>query len=151
MSQETYIIWLRFVVHKCKMMISSCACFIFSTFWFLMFLVGEKVKKWTRKKKNSICCGPYLKNHTLCNHTIHVIGGGGGGGAGGKKMAPNRKIICLSHSISQELYLIWLWCLVHMCKMMISPAIFSFFSKFIFFCFLEGGVDGQKMTLNYQF
>ena len=45
----------------------------------------------------------------------------------------------LSHAISQELYLMWLWFLVHICKM-ISPAfffiffkilIFSFFSKFI--------------------
>ena len=49
----------------------------------------------------------------------------------------------LSHSISQELYLIWLWFLVHVCKMMISPAIFflffqksdfSGFSKFINKC-----------------
>ena len=31
--------------------------------------------------------------------------------------------------ISQELYHIWLWFLVHMCKMMISPAIFFVFWK----------------------
>ena len=29
--------------------------------------------------------------------------------------------------------------------------VFSFFSKFWFFGFLEGGVKGQKMTHNYQF
>ena len=40
----------------------------------------------------------------------------------------------LSHSVSQELYLIWLWFLVHMCKILIPPAIFFFFifSKFWF-------------------
>ena len=48
------------------------------------------------------------------------------GGEGVQKIAQNDKTN-LSHSVSQELYLIWLWFLVHMCKMMISPAIcFSF-------------------------
>ena len=43
-------------------------------------------------------------------------------------------------SISQELYLVWLWFLVHMCKNEEneSPAIFIF-SKFWFFSFLGGG------------
>ena len=48
----------------------------------------------------------------------------------------------LSHSVSQELYLIWLWFLVHMCKIMIYPELFSIcqnsdfssFSKFINKC-----------------
>ena len=48
-----------------------------------------------------------------------------------------------SHPIFPELYLIWLWFLLHMCKIMISPAIFfsffqysafSGFSKFINKC-----------------
>ena len=38
-----------------------------------------------------------------------------------------------SHCISQELYIIWLWFLVHMCKMMISPAIFFLFFKILVF------------------
>ena len=52
---------------------------------------------------------------------------------------------CLPHSVTQELYLIWLWLLVHMCKMMISPAIFFIliFSKLWFFGFL-GGWGGVK-------
>ena len=33
-------------------------------------------------------------------------------------------------SISQELCLIWLWFFVHMCKMMVSPAVFFIFSIF---------------------
>ena len=45
----------------------------------------------------------------------------------------------MSHFVSQELYHMWLWLLVHICKMMISPAnffifflsYFSGFSKFI--------------------
>ena len=33
----------------------------------------------------------------------------------GQKMAQNDKIFRLSHSISQEPYIIWLWFLLHMC------------------------------------
>ena len=38
-SQELNIIWFRFLVHKCKMMISSEVFFIFSKFWFFWFVV----------------------------------------------------------------------------------------------------------------
>ena len=55
-----------------------------------------------------------------------------------EKMAQNDKKSCLSHSVSQKLYIIWLWFLVHMCKMFISPAIYFIFSKFLFFRFLWG-------------
>ena len=48
-------------------------------------------------------------------------------------MAQNDKNLCLSHFISQEAYIIWLWFLLHICKMMISSAIFFIFSKFCFF------------------
>ena len=63
-------------------------------------------------------------------------------------MAQNGKILCLSHFISQEPYIIWLWFLVHMCKM-IYPAIFSFFKILIFGVFRE--IKGKKMTWIYQF
>ena len=54
-------------------------------------------------------------------------------------MAQNYKKSCLSHSISQEPYIIWLWFLVHMCRMMISPAnCFIFFFKSWFLGFLGG-------------
>ena len=33
-SQETYIIWLSFMVHICKMIICSGVFFVFSKFWF---------------------------------------------------------------------------------------------------------------------
>ena len=55
---------------------------------------------------------------------------------GGVKKAKNgpkwQKV--LSHFVSQELYLIWLWFLVHMCKIMIHPPSFFIFSKLISKC-----------------
>ena len=51
------------------------------------------------------------------------------------KKWPNYKKFCLSHSVSQEPYIIWLWFLVHMCKMMISPANFFIFQNFDFWGF----------------
>ena len=56
----------------------------------------------------------------------------------GQKTAQNDNKFCLSHSMSQELYIMWLWFLVHMCKMMISAANFFHFSKFWFLGFLRG-------------
>ena len=70
-------------------------------------------------------------------------------GLKGQKMAQNDKNSCLSHSVSQEPYIIWLWFLVNMCKMMISPANFFIFQSFDFGVYI--GVKGQKMTWNYQF
>ena len=40
------------------------------------------------------------------------------------KMAQNEKKICLSHSVSQEPYIIWLSFIVHLCQVMISPGDF---------------------------
>ena len=54
------------------------------------------------------------------------------GWAKGQKVAQNDKIFCLSHSASQEPYIIWLWFLVHMCK------IFFIFSEVWFLRFLGG-------------
>ena len=65
----------------------------------------------------------------------------------------NYKKLCLSHFVSQEPYLIWLWFLVRMCKMMIFLAVFLIFFKIQIFWVLgkEGGVKGQKITHYYQF
>ena len=49
---------------------------------------------------------------------------GGSKGKNGPKWQKN------SNSVSQELYLLWLWLLVQMCKRTISPGIFYFFSFF---------------------
>ena len=50
----------------------------------------------------------------------------------------------LSHPIYQELYLIWLWLLLHMCKMMISPAIFFHFFKILIFQVFQGSSINAK-------
>ena len=72
-----------------------------------------------------------------------------------QKMAQNDKKFCLFHSLSQELSLLWLWVLLNMYKIMISPAICFIFSKFWFYgCFFfwgGWGVKEQKVTHNYPF
>ena len=57
-----------------------------------------------------------------------------GGTLKGQKMAQNDKKFCLSRTISQEPYIIWLWfgCT---CKMMISTGNFSIFQSFDFWGF----------------
>ena len=57
--------------------------------------------------------------------------GVGGGVIKGQKMTQNDKKFCLSHSISQEPYII-LQFSVHMYKMMISPSNFFIFQNFDF-------------------
>ena len=52
-SQQTYIIWLSFVVHKCKMIIFPGSFFIFSKFWCFGLLGGSKCKKWPKMTKLS--------------------------------------------------------------------------------------------------
>ena len=44
--------------------------------------------------------------------------------------------------------MIWLWFLVHMCKMIISPGAFFILAKFWFFRVIREGVEGQKMAQN---
>ena len=66
-------------------------------------------------------------------------------------MAQNDKK--LSHSISQEVYIIWLWFLVLMCKMMISPYKFFISSNFWFSGLLVGKKDKKwpKMTIQSHY
>ena len=63
-SQEPYIIWLSFMVHLCKMIISPVVFFIFSKYWFLGLLRGKKGKERSEMTKNFVRCTPYLRNHT---------------------------------------------------------------------------------------
>ena len=51
-SQEPYIIWLSFVVHTCKMIISAGFFFIISKFWFFRLLGGSTCIKWPKCQKN---------------------------------------------------------------------------------------------------
>ena len=67
-SQGPYIIWLSFMVHLCKMMISPGAFFHF--FKILIFWVVRRVKgqKWPRMTGKSVLlsalCTLYIRNHT---------------------------------------------------------------------------------------
>ena len=63
-------------------------------------------------------------------------------GVKGKKMAQKDKKFSLLHSISQELYIIWLSFWVHIFKMVISPCILIFE--------VVRGLKGQKMAQNDQ-
>ena len=63
-SQEPYIIWLSFMVHMCKIIISPDSFFIFSKFWFFGLLGGLKCKKWSKMTKHSVHDAPYLRNKT---------------------------------------------------------------------------------------
>ena len=51
-SQKPYIIWFSFMVHICKMIVStSIFCFIFSKFWFSALSGGKRAKiipKWQK-------------------------------------------------------------------------------------------------------
>ena len=49
-SQEPYIMWLSFMVHLCKMIISPGVFIIFSIFWFFGLLGGKSVKTVQNKK-----------------------------------------------------------------------------------------------------
>ena len=66
MSQEPYIIWLSFLVHICKMVISPSVFFfvIFSKFWFCWLFVGWKGNEWPKMTKYYVCLTPCLRNHT---------------------------------------------------------------------------------------
>ena len=93
---------------------------------------------------SSFMADMYLKKDNISRHFFHFFvkilifviikrqRGGGGGGLKGDEMAQNDQKFCLSHCVSQELYIIWLWFLVHTCEMMISPANFLFFKILIF-------------------
>ena len=65
----------------------------------------------------------------------------GEGRGKGKKMTRNEKK--LSHSVSLEMYLIWLWFVVFMCE--IYPAIFfHFFKILIFRVFQRSSINAKR-------
>ena len=70
-------------------------------------------------------------------------------GVKGQKKVQNDKEFCLSRSISQEPYSIWLSLMVHLCNMIISLDVFFFFHFFKIFVFwVVSEVRGQKMVQN---
>ena len=62
-SQEPYMIWLVFVLHKCKMIIFLGFFSIFSKLWFFgLFRTVKRAKNGSKWQK--LCHALYLRNHT---------------------------------------------------------------------------------------
>ena len=116
-SQELYIIWSSFVIHKNKM-ISSNIFFIFPKFWFFGLLGGSKVFQILIFRVNP--------------------------GARGQKMSQNDKKLCLSHpyirkhtSYDRDF---WYTCV----KWWHIQILFSFFQNFQFVGYYGRGGRGSR-------
>ena len=144
-SQEPYIIWSSFLIIIWSSFLHISSFFyIFSNFLFLGSIV--------------VCHIPYLSKHTSCDfvfwYTCKMMTSQDGffislkfwfswllGRKYGKKWCKMTKN-SVSHSVSQEPYLSWLWVLVHLGKMMICPAIFLIFFKILIFWVFRG--EGKR-------
>ena len=124
---------LSFMAKMCKMIISPGVFFNVKIliFQFVKGLKGQK--KWSKISKISVCCTLHFRNHI--SYDLHLW------------YTCMYKRIISPGILSQELYIIWLWFLVHMCKVMISPANLLIFQNFDFGFFRR--IKG-KIT-NYQF
>ena len=70
-SQEPYIIWLSFMMHMCKMIISPGVFFFYLLqFWFSRSSGGWKCKTWPKITKNFVCCTLYFRNHI--SYDLHL-------------------------------------------------------------------------------
>ena len=128
-SQEPYIIWLSFMVHICKMIISSGTFFIFSKFWFFGSIVGVKGQKTVQNgKKLCMLCFTSQEPHfiwlSFMVQMCKIISPGvififkilifGVVRAWKGKKWPKMTNFCLSHLIFQAPYIIWSTFMVHM-------------------------------------
>ena len=121
--------------------ISWCFFFIFSKFWFFGFSRGKLDKKWSKMTKFFVGLTRYLRKHTSFDCHIwffnififRVVRE-----VKWQKTVQNNKKFCSSHFISQGPNIISLSFMVHMCKMIIFPGLFSSFSKFWYFRLLGG-------------
>ena len=135
------------MVHMCKIIISFGVFFI-SKFWFSGWSKVKGQKMTQNDKKfgllHLICQERYIKwlwslfmaHFFFFFYSFDFLDCYGE--VKGHKIAQNNKKSCFSHSVSQEPYIIWLWFLVHLCKMILSPVFFFlFFNILIFRCFRE--------------
>ena len=65
-------IWLLFMVHLCKLMISLGVFFIFSKFWFCGLLGGSKYKKMAQNDKKTLSFALYISG-TIHNFLIFRV------------------------------------------------------------------------------
>ena len=139
-SWEPYIMWLSFMVHMCKMIISPGFSFIFSKFGF--FGLRLEVQKLVQNKKNSLSHSISQEPYTIwLSFMLHI-------GkmiisrhffqffkilifqvvrrVKGQKTVLNDKKLCPLHSISQEQYIMWLSFMIHISNMISSGIFFIF-------------------------
>ena len=137
------------------MMISLGRFSIFSKFWFFGLFVGQKMTKWPKMKRfclsHFILREPYILWFSFMVGMCKMIISSGvffiflkfwfSGLLGGKRVKNCQKWqkILLLNSMSQETYIIWLWFVVHKCKVMISPCFFFHFFKILIFDGLSWG------------
>ena len=103
--QEPYIIWSSFMVHMYVYKDNISRQFFNFFFKILIFRIIRRGRVWGEE----------------------VIKG--------QETTQNEEKLCMSHYVSQEPYIIWLWFLVPMCKMVISPENFFIFQNFDFWGF----------------
>ena len=120
--------WSWFLLHLCKMMVSPVVFFIFPKFWFFRLSEGGKRAKTVLNDKkfyllHSISEKPYIMWLSFMVNICKMIisssvffifskfwfSGFIGYPPKGQKTVHNDKKFCLSHSISQEPYITWLW------------------------------------------
>ena len=122
---------MSFVVDKQKMIVyPGVFLFIFSRFCLFELLGGSRNgPKWQKSCDPDIIWSSFMVDiwkRIISPSVFYVYAKFQFWGQWWVKMAKNgpkwQKI--LSFSMSQQLYLIWFWFLLHMCKMMISPESF---------------------------
>ena len=146
-SQEPYIIWFLFLVHLCKILISPVAFFHFFKSLILQvfrWVKGQKMVQNDKKLCLSCCisqelyiiwllfvvhCSKMMISPSVFFHFFKILIFQVVSEVKGQKIPQNDKNFLL-HSISQEVYIIWLLFLVHMFKLMTSPDAVFIFSKF---------------------
>ena len=139
-SQELYLIWLWFLVHTCKMMISPAIFFHFfqhSDFSGFSNFISKCQKEILRcgPPSSRVCDFIHFFKILICRVAIEVKG---------QKIVQNYKKFCRSCSISQEPH-IWLSFMVHICKMIISPGAFLVVFQNIDLLGCQEGWKGKKM------
>ena len=136
-SQEPYIIWLSFVVHICKMMISPVVFFHYFKYRIFQIVSGVKEQKIVQNGKKFCPSQSSSQEPDMCKMImspqvffiflkiliLQIVSG-----VKEQKMTQNDKTLCSPHSISQEPCIIWLSFMVHICKIIISLCVLFLFS-----------------------